>query len=165
MLMSRHALERKKYHCGGHSWRGGFFTKQLKKWVKDVFLLGCYGCIFHGTGNSAHLCQNFGIPGGLNTPTPPRYANGCLVFSLKVIQLLQMSWVQIISECPSYIVFWRAHESNLPFSTAGQQQKFCVCLHSWLNGICKQTKFPVRFWTWQTGAQHRWARHISYSLP
>jgi hypothetical protein len=24
-------------------------------------LLGCYGSIFHGTGNSAQLCQNFGI--------------------------------------------------------------------------------------------------------
>jgi hypothetical protein len=23
-----------------------------------------YRCIFHGTGNSAQLCQNFGIPGG-----------------------------------------------------------------------------------------------------
>jgi hypothetical protein len=31
------------------------------KWVKLVFLLGYYGCIFHGTGNSAQLCQNFGI--------------------------------------------------------------------------------------------------------
>ena len=72
MLTSRHALERKKYHCGGDSWRGGLFTKQLKKWVKAVFLLGCYGCIFHGTGNSAQLCQNFGISGGggLNTPHP-----------------------------------------------------------------------------------------------
>jgi hypothetical protein len=29
-----------------------------------VFLLGCYGCIFHGAGNSAQLCQNFGISGG-----------------------------------------------------------------------------------------------------
>jgi hypothetical protein len=31
-------------------------------------------CIFHGTGNSARLCQNFGIisgGGGLNTPNPP----------------------------------------------------------------------------------------------
>ena len=64
MLTSRHALDRKKHHCGGHSWRGGLFTKQLKKWVKAVFLLGCYGCIFHGTGNSAQLCQNFGISGG-----------------------------------------------------------------------------------------------------
>jgi hypothetical protein len=25
---------------------------------------GCYGCIFHGAGNSAQLCQNFGISGG-----------------------------------------------------------------------------------------------------
>jgi hypothetical protein len=23
--------EKRKYHCGGHSWRGGIFTKQLKK--------------------------------------------------------------------------------------------------------------------------------------
>ena len=61
MLTSRHALERKKNTTvGGHSWRRGLFTKQLKKWVKAVFLLGCYGCIFHGTGNSAQLCQNFG---------------------------------------------------------------------------------------------------------
>jgi hypothetical protein len=36
---------------------------------------GCYGCIFHGTGNSAQLCQNFGISGGrLNPQNPPRYA-------------------------------------------------------------------------------------------
>ena len=64
--------ERKKYHCGGHSWRGGLFTQQLKKWVKAVFLLGCYGCIFHGTGNSSQLCQNFVILGGVWTPqTPP----------------------------------------------------------------------------------------------
>ena len=45
--------------------------------MKAVFLLGCYGCIFHGTGNSAQLCQNFGISGegGLNTANPPpRYA-------------------------------------------------------------------------------------------
>jgi len=70
MLTSRHALERKKYHCEGDSWRGGLFTKQLKKWVKAVFLLGFYGYIFHGTGNSSQLCQNFGISGGLNTPNP-----------------------------------------------------------------------------------------------
>jgi hypothetical protein len=29
--------------------------------VKPVFLLGCYGYISNGTGNSAQLCQNFGI--------------------------------------------------------------------------------------------------------
>ena len=47
--------------------------------MKAVFLLGCYGCIFHGTGNSAQLCQNFGISGrgggGFEPPqTLPRYA-------------------------------------------------------------------------------------------
>ena len=62
--------EKKKYHCGGDSWQGGLFMK-LKKWVKAVFLLGCYGCIFHRTGNSAQFCQNFGISGGFEHPKPP----------------------------------------------------------------------------------------------
>jgi hypothetical protein len=45
--------------------------RSICKWVKTIFLLGCYGCICHGTGNSAQLCQNFGIwgRGGLN-PQP-----------------------------------------------------------------------------------------------
>jgi hypothetical protein len=47
------------------------------KWVKSAFWLCCYGCIFHGTENSAQLCQNFGIWGGgvlnpPNSPPPPR---------------------------------------------------------------------------------------------
>jgi hypothetical protein len=35
-------------------------------------------CIFHGTGNSARLCQNFGInSGGFEPPNPPSgYASG-----------------------------------------------------------------------------------------
>jgi hypothetical protein len=28
-------------------------------------LISCYGSIFHGTGNSAQLCQNFGTPLGI----------------------------------------------------------------------------------------------------
>jgi hypothetical protein len=33
---------------------------------------GCYGCIFHGTGNSVQLCQNFRISeGGFEPPQPP----------------------------------------------------------------------------------------------
>jgi hypothetical protein len=38
-------------------------------------------CIFHGTGNSARLCQNFGIiSGGLNPPNPPSgYASAAMV--------------------------------------------------------------------------------------
>jgi hypothetical protein len=45
------------------------------------FLLGCYGCIFHGPGNSGQLCQNFGISGGggcLNTPPHPKDAPASL---------------------------------------------------------------------------------------
>ena len=79
--------EKKKYHCGGDSWRGGLFTKQLKKWVKAVLLLGCYGCIFHGTGNSAQLCQNFGISEGggwgrVWTPPSPSVRHcPCMIYS------------------------------------------------------------------------------------
>jgi hypothetical protein len=40
------------------------------KWVKPILWLGCYGCIFHGTGNSAQLCQNFGISGEGLSPSP-----------------------------------------------------------------------------------------------
>jgi hypothetical protein len=40
--------------------------------VKPVFWLCCYRCIFHGSGNSAQLCQNFGIffygGGGVEPP-------------------------------------------------------------------------------------------------
>jgi hypothetical protein len=40
------------------------------KWMKPVFWLGCCGCIFHGTGNSAQLWQNFGISGGFEPLKP-----------------------------------------------------------------------------------------------
>jgi hypothetical protein len=72
-----------KFSWGKRAERTGIWGRQhpsqgfrsVCKWVKPVFLLGCcYGCIFHGTGNSARLCQNFGISGwGCLTP-PPRYA-------------------------------------------------------------------------------------------
>jgi hypothetical protein len=39
--------------------------------VKPIFLLGFYECIFHGTGNSAQLCQNFGIWEGVEPFNPP----------------------------------------------------------------------------------------------
>jgi hypothetical protein len=43
------------------------------KWVKPVFWLGYYGCIFHGTGNSPRLCKNLGISGRFKHPNPSRY--------------------------------------------------------------------------------------------
>jgi hypothetical protein len=36
------------------------------KWMKLIYWLCCYGCIFHGTGNSAQLWQYFGMSGGFN---------------------------------------------------------------------------------------------------
>jgi hypothetical protein len=43
------------------------------KWAKPVFWLGCYRCIFHGTGNLAQLFHTFGIfgGGGCTPQTPP----------------------------------------------------------------------------------------------
>ena len=76
---------------------GRAFHETTQKCVKAVFLLGCYGCIFHGTRNLAQLCQNFGISGGgLNTPTQPnphpppsQYATGSLhILSFSVSILL-----------------------------------------------------------------------------
>jgi hypothetical protein len=35
------------------SWGAGVPNSAIQqKLVKPIFLLGCYGCIFHGTGNS-----------------------------------------------------------------------------------------------------------------
>jgi hypothetical protein len=39
-----------------------------------MFRLGCYGCIFHRTGNSDQSCQNFGILGRGLKPLSPWYA-------------------------------------------------------------------------------------------
>ena len=71
MLTSRYALERKKYHCGGHSWRGELFTKQLKKMCESRILVRLLRMYFPRNWNSAQLCQNFGISAGLNTPNSP----------------------------------------------------------------------------------------------
>jgi hypothetical protein len=67
--------QREQGSGGASSLVRGFHS--IFKWVKPVFWLRCYGCVFHGTGNSAQLCQNFGISGwGGWTPQSPllRYA-------------------------------------------------------------------------------------------
>jgi hypothetical protein len=61
---------RENWVCGRKPPSQGFHS--ICKWVKPVLGFGCYGCIFPGTGNSAQLCQNFGISGGgINPQTPP----------------------------------------------------------------------------------------------
>jgi hypothetical protein len=42
--------------------------------VQQNILLGCYGYIFHGTGNSAQPCQKLWNFGGFEHPNPLRYA-------------------------------------------------------------------------------------------
>jgi hypothetical protein len=46
--------------------------RSVCKWMKPILWLGCYGCIFHGTGNLVQLCKNvaIGVVGGCSTPQP-----------------------------------------------------------------------------------------------
>jgi hypothetical protein len=70
---------------GGDSSLVGF--RPICKWVKPIFLLG-YRCIFHGTGNSAQLCQNLGISGeqgGLNPSNTPLSMPLLILHSLQVV--------------------------------------------------------------------------------
>jgi hypothetical protein len=53
--------------CGRWPPSQGFHS--ICKWVKPVFLLGCYGFIFHGSRNLAQF-RNFG-GGGFEPPKPP----------------------------------------------------------------------------------------------
>ena len=78
--------------------------------MKAVFLLGRYGCVFHGTGNSAQLCQNFGISGGgvehPKPPSPPRYVSelqdiagrGSILYVVAVRTFLSHSSVVMFNE-------------------------------------------------------------------
>jgi hypothetical protein len=75
----------------------------------SLFLLDCYRCIFHGTGNSAHLCQNVNFRGVLNptncTPPPhtPLQYNGMDWYNDSFLQLLCVShkttWVKVPRFC------------------------------------------------------------------
>jgi hypothetical protein len=44
-----------------------------------IIIIRFLRCIFHGTGNSARLCQNFGIisGGGFEPPKPPLWVRQC----------------------------------------------------------------------------------------
>jgi hypothetical protein len=61
-----------KFDYSRFSWGRATWEACRGKWVNPVFLLGYYGCIFHGTGNLAQICQNFGISGaGVDRPVQP----------------------------------------------------------------------------------------------
>jgi hypothetical protein len=63
-------------------------------------LIRFLGFIFHGTGNSARLCQNFGIisGGGLSPskhpPPPSGYASGLRVTKNMVLRVMFESWME-----------------------------------------------------------------------
>jgi hypothetical protein len=85
--------------------------RSICKRVNPVFLLGCYWCNFHGTGNSAQLCQNFGISGGWGgggwTPKPPSVLNmttitGTLHEFLCTFMIISRSFLKIKSVAGTY---------------------------------------------------------------
>jgi hypothetical protein len=45
--------------------------------IETVLLLGCYGCTFHGAGNSAQLCGYFRIRGWRVEPLNPPSVRHC----------------------------------------------------------------------------------------
>jgi hypothetical protein len=52
--------------------------------IRILIRLFCYGFIFHGTGNSAQLCQYFGISGGgVLNPQPPPHVRTTLLRSIQ----------------------------------------------------------------------------------
>jgi hypothetical protein len=92
-----------KFSWGQRAERTGIWGRQppsqgfrsICKWVKPVFWLGCYGCIFHGTGNSAQLCQNFGITGegGVWTPLGTPLAGHFLYLNFfNVLRWITAAW-------------------------------------------------------------------------
>jgi hypothetical protein len=76
--------EKKKYHCGGHSWRGGLFTKQLKEMSESRIIVRFLRMYFPRNwefGSALSKLTTFG-GGGVEPPNPPRYAT-VFLFSTK----------------------------------------------------------------------------------
>jgi hypothetical protein len=55
--------------------------------MKPIFWLGFYRCTLHGTWNSAQLCQNFGISGGVLPPNSPALVHHCCVWIFAIIRV------------------------------------------------------------------------------
>jgi hypothetical protein len=82
--------------------------RSIWKWAKPVFLLVCDGCIFHGTGNSAQLCQNFGISEGGVEPPSVRH---CLLLTtcLRHVQNMKISKLPLYNNILPYLLAYFAH--------------------------------------------------------
>ena len=84
MLTSRHALERKNYHSGGHSWRGGLFKKQLKKMSESCILVKLLRMYFPRNwefGSALSKLRNLGGGGFEHPKSPPSVRHWLCVFS------------------------------------------------------------------------------------
>jgi len=132
--------------------------------VKAVFLLGCYGCIFHGTGNSAQLCQNFGISEGVWTPqTPPSVRHWLLLSKGNEVCVCVCIFINDIPVSIDYcltfdsIVDYSCTFKCVDFITTMQMLKkhwrsYCTCLghisrsqiHSY---VSKKMRLELEFYT------------------
>jgi hypothetical protein len=74
--------------------------------VKPVFLLGCYGCIFHETGNSSQLCQNLEIGEGVaphpHTPLAESHDKVVIFIVCKSFCLIHGTFIGMGVKCPEF---------------------------------------------------------------
>jgi hypothetical protein len=68
-------------------------------------------------------------------PGKGHWAGSCLLFSLKIRKLLQMRWVLIISECPSYIRGLWFVERQARHLAAGGNSCYMIS-HVWDQRLC-----------------------------
>jgi hypothetical protein len=103
------------------------------KWMKPIFWLGCYGCIFHGTGNSAQLCRNFGISGvGVWNPNPPPFGTPLVYMNL-------FTWNSPYYHLLKYLLFLRKHPVHM-------RVRVCVCVCVCVCGAWKGDKLSETTW-------------------
>jgi hypothetical protein len=130
--------------------------------MKSVFWLRYYGCIFHGIGNSAQLCQNFGISGRVGGWTPqilPRYATA-------LIHLSYMQGSRInVSDIFLQGTHFKIQTGQTIFKFNGFPQALQVTQRYYKLGYDSILRHPFQFAVYQSqGTRWRcWFRHCATS--
>jgi hypothetical protein len=118
------------------------------KWVKSVFLLDCYGCIFHGNGYSAQLCQNFRIWMGVE-PLPPGTPLLKFTYFQKFLTTNCTQWIFITLRYPAF--------ENKAGRSLSQDSSYLR-----LGTMCRGEN---PFWVDQTATTEKWTAGKNGSLP
>jgi hypothetical protein len=102
-------------------------------------------CIFHGTGNSAQLCQTFGISGGLNPPNPlsPRYATESHTPLHFRRTFLPVSWARKVPFCTFKFlcIFETLPDRKILYTYLNSAYKVLLCSRIEVHGTKKKVNF------------------------